>query len=147
MADLVMPWFMFMMGVSFTFSMNSMIRRGMSKPEIFSKMGIRAIKLLVLGLFIVNGSTDYKTFRVPGVLQRFFICYVVVGFLHAFFQPNMEGANPMFKDIIPYWPQWVVMGLLEALWLFLTFLMPMKGNCNIHVTKFIIQQRFTISPR
>ena len=123
-----MPWFMFMMGVSFTFSLDSMRRRGMTKFEMFSKMGIRALKLLVLGLFVINGNTDYSTFRVPGVLQRFFICYVVVGGIHAFFEPKLEGANPMFIDILPYWPQWLIMGCLEAVWLFVTFLMPMKGK-------------------
>ena len=123
-----MPWFMFMMGVSFTFSMNSMVKKGLTKYEVASKMGLRAVKLFVLGIFIVNGSTSWEKLRVPGVLQRFFICYVVVGGLYAFFQPKLEGANPMFIDIIPYWPSWVVMLALEALWLFLTFFMPIKGN-------------------
>lgn len=59
-ADLVMPWFMFMMGVSFTFSMKSMIRRGFSKKEIFMKMSLRALQLLVLGLFVINKNDDYK---------------------------------------------------------------------------------------
>jgi len=100
LADLVMPWFMFMMGVSFTFSMNSMIRRGLSKSEIFLKMGMRALKLLLLGLFVINGAGSYKMMRIPGVLQRFFICYVVVGGLHAFLQPNLVGANPKFIDAV-----------------------------------------------
>ena len=99
-ADLVMPWFMFMMGVSFTFSMKSMIRRGFSKYEIFHKMAIRALKLFVLGLFIVNGNNDWATFRVPGVLQRFFICYVVVGGLHAFVQPDLEKAAEKYPKEI-----------------------------------------------
>jgi len=129
-ADLVMPWFMFMMGVSFTFSMKSMIRRGFSKYEIFHKMAIRALKLFVLGLFIVNGNNDWATFRVPGVLQRFFICYVVVGGLHAFVQPDLEKAAekyPKFIDIIPYWPQWLVIFGLEIIWLALTFAMKVPG--------------------
>ena len=46
-ADLVMPWFMFMMGVSLTFSVKSMIRRNFSKIEILKKMGLRALQLWV----------------------------------------------------------------------------------------------------
>ena len=34
--------------------------------------------LSALGLFIINGSTSFAFFRVPGVLQRFAICYAVV---------------------------------------------------------------------
>ena len=129
-ADLVMPWFMFMMGVrlvrslrapyiymghtiwpynmnhiirtisygpyhialkvflhiiclennfSFTFSMKSMVKKGWTKRAMFIRILERSAKLFILGLFIVNSSDSWQTLRVPGVLQRFAICYIVVG--------------------------------------------------------------------
>ena len=76
-------------------------------------------------------SHSSKSFRVCGVLQRFFIAYVVVGGLHAFVQPDLEKAKekfPKFLDIIPYWQQWVIIFALEVIWLALTFAMPVE-NC------------------
>jgi len=60
-ADLVMPWFMFMMGVSFTFSLKSMDRRGATKRDMFVKILIRSAKLFILGLFVVNDSSSWYT--------------------------------------------------------------------------------------
>ena len=59
LADLVMPWFMFMMGVSFTFSLKSMDNKGANKQQIFTKILIRSVKLFILGLFVVNKSTSW----------------------------------------------------------------------------------------
>lgn len=38
-----------------------------------------------------------------------------------------NGWNPV-QDILLYWPQWLLIILLETLWLCLTFLMPVP-NC------------------
>lgn len=48
-ADLAMPWFMFMMGVSLTFSFNSMVKKGWSKVAMIKKIGLRCVKLMALG--------------------------------------------------------------------------------------------------
>ena len=127
-ADLVMPWFMFAMGVSFTYSMNSMFRRGFTKRDIYTKICIRSVKLLILGLWVVHSNLSWDTFRVPGVLQRFFICFLVVGGLHTFFQPvvRIPDHDDRFIDILPYWPQWIVILSLEMLWIFLTYFLRYK---------------------
>ena len=81
-ADLVMPWFMFMMGVSFTFSLKSLDRRGSSKRQMMMKVLLRCIKLFVIGLFLINQSDSWNGIRLPGVLQRFAICYLVGKHVH-----------------------------------------------------------------
>ena len=48
-ADLAMPWFMFMMGVSLTFSFNSMLKKGWSKLAMIKKIGLRCVKLMAWG--------------------------------------------------------------------------------------------------
>ena len=64
---------------SFTFSMKSMVKKGWTKRAMFIRILERSAKLFILGLFIVNSSDSWQTLRVPGVLQRFAICYIVVG--------------------------------------------------------------------
>ena len=76
-ADLVMPWFMFMMGVSFTFSINSMVKKNFTKHQITQKIVTRSIKLFALGLFVINNNLSFETIRIMGVLQRFGIGYLV----------------------------------------------------------------------
>jgi heparan-alpha-glucosaminide N-acetyltransferase len=40
-ADLVMPWFMFLMGVSFAYSICSMKKKKMTQTEMLLKISIR----------------------------------------------------------------------------------------------------------
>ena len=72
-----MPWFMFMMGVSFTFSIKSMVKKNFTKPQITQKIVTRSIKLFALGLFVINNNLSFETIRIMGVLQRFGIGYLV----------------------------------------------------------------------
>ena len=76
-ADLVMPWFMFMMGVSFTFSIKSMTKKKFTERQITEKIVTRSIKLFMLGLFIINSASSFDGIRIMGVLQRFGIGYLV----------------------------------------------------------------------
>lgn len=41
-----------------------------------------------------------------------------------------EGAHSWkyaLRDVLPYWPQWMIVFTMEALWLLLTFLLPVPG--------------------
>lgn len=52
LADLVFPWFLFCMGMALPFSMQSMIKRGRSKADIFVRVLIRTAALFFLGCLI-----------------------------------------------------------------------------------------------
>ena len=127
-ADLVMPWFMFLMGTSMTFSLESMRQKNLSNYQILRKLMIRAGKLLILGLFVINKNTDFRTFRFPGVLQRFFICYLVVGLIYAFPRPKMENRSEWSLDILPFWHQWLIIILIEIIWISVTLFLPVPGS-------------------
>ena len=64
--------------------------------------------------------------RIPGVLQRFAICYIVVGALQINIRPKEPGSG-YFDDLKPYWIQWIVIGCLEFIWLMITFLLKVPG--------------------
>ena len=82
LADLVMPWFLFMSGVSIRIALLSKIKRGVSKTEISYEILVRSVKLIGLGLFIIGGNEFWETFRIPGVLQRIGFSYFVVALIH-----------------------------------------------------------------
>nr|XP_014353938.1 PREDICTED: heparan-alpha-glucosaminide N-acetyltransferase-like [Latimeria chalumnae] len=54
LADLVFPWFVYIMGTSISLSLNSMLRRGQSKWKLLQKVIWRSILLFLIGILIIN---------------------------------------------------------------------------------------------
>ena len=83
---------------------------------------IRSIKLLLLGMFVVNGSASWQSFRVPGVLQRFFISYLFVGVMHVMLkQDKNDRFHAVLIDILPYWKEWALITVLVVIYHCLTY--------------------------
>jgi predicted acyltransferase len=82
-ADLIFPSFLFIVGVSLVFSFESRLGRGQSRHQIMGFALRRSVVLFVLGLVLnaVPGHFHLETLRIPGVLQRIAICYLVASFL------------------------------------------------------------------
>uniref|UniRef100_A0A8B9MUS7 Heparan-alpha-glucosaminide N-acetyltransferase n=1 Tax=Accipiter nisus TaxID=211598 RepID=A0A8B9MUS7_9AVES len=137
-ADLVFPWFVFIMGTSISLSLSSMLRRGSSKQKLLGKILWRSFLLILLGIIVVNpnyclGPLSWDNLRIPGVLQRLGFTYLVVAALELLFtragaeSRTLEMPCPALQDILPYWPQWIFILMLEVIWLCLTFLLPVPG--------------------
>ncbi|KAG9480443.1 hypothetical protein GDO78_012091 [Eleutherodactylus coqui] len=129
-ADLVFPWFVFIMGTSIHLSLNSMLRKGNSKWKLFWKVLWRSIQLFLIGLFVINenycrGPLSWSDLRIMGVLQRLSLTYLLVSVVELLFAKPIP--DPMPQDVLPYWPQWLIILVLEAGWLCLTFLLPVPG--------------------
>jgi len=99
LADFVMPFFLFIVGVSIVLS-HSRLKKRESKLSIFKKSGIRSLKLIGLGLLIpaIYGipGIDIYNFRIPGVLQRIAIGYIVTVAIELFvpvFDIEEEGLE------------------------------------------------------
>uniref|UniRef100_A0A8C0HG60 Heparan-alpha-glucosaminide N-acetyltransferase n=1 Tax=Chelonoidis abingdonii TaxID=106734 RepID=A0A8C0HG60_CHEAB len=139
LADLVFPWFVFIMGTSISLSLNSMLRRGCSKWKVLGKALWRSFLLFLIGIVIINpnyclGPLSWDNLRIPGVLQRLGFTYLVVAVLELLFAKAVAENDtlletPYFalRDILLYWPQWVFILTLEATWLGLTFLLTVPG--------------------
>uniref|UniRef100_A0A3B3YK49 Heparan-alpha-glucosaminide N-acetyltransferase catalytic domain-containing protein n=1 Tax=Poecilia mexicana TaxID=48701 RepID=A0A3B3YK49_9TELE len=134
-ADLVFPWFVFIMGTSIALSINSMLRGGASRSSLLKKVIWRSAQLFLIGVFIINpnyclGPLSIDNLRIPGVLQRLAWSYLVVASLdllvargHLDILTTDAWWSPGL-DIILYWPAWVCVLLMEIVWLCLTFLLP-----------------------
>ncbi|XP_077799705.1 heparan-alpha-glucosaminide N-acetyltransferase isoform X2 [Macaca mulatta] len=89
-ADLVFPWFVFIMGSSIFLSMTSVLQRGCSKFRLLGKIAWRSFLLICIGIIIVNpnyclGPLSWDKVRIPGVLQRLGVTYFVVAVLELLF--------------------------------------------------------------
>ncbi|XP_035026455.2 heparan-alpha-glucosaminide N-acetyltransferase isoform X1 [Hippoglossus stenolepis] len=134
-ADLVFPWFVFIMGTSIALSTNSLLCAGSTRCSLLRKTVWRSLQLFILGVVIINpnycqGPLSWDNLRIPGVLQRLAWSYLVVACLdllvakgHLDILTTSAWWSP-FRDILLYWPAWLCVILLEILWLFLTFQLP-----------------------
>ncbi|XP_061602033.1 heparan-alpha-glucosaminide N-acetyltransferase isoform X2 [Cololabis saira] len=133
-ADLVMPWFVFIIGTSVVLAFNSMRRRGVSRQQLLRKITWRTAVLMMLGFCFLNysprdGPLSCSWLRIPGVLQRLGFTYFALSILQTFWGQTEiplrahHWWNPV-QDVVLYWPQWLIIIVLEALWLCITFLLP-----------------------
>jgi predicted acyltransferase len=75
--DLVFPFFLFIVGVSLSFSLTRRKASGAGHSQLYFKIFRRTTILFALGLLLrLIPQFDFSTVRIPGVLQRIAICYL-----------------------------------------------------------------------
>jgi heparan-alpha-glucosaminide N-acetyltransferase len=97
LADFVMPFFLFIVGVALALA----YKRVSDKSDASKKAVLRALKLFALGLFLQGGyfhgvrslnfGVDLTTIRVMGVLQRIAIAYLSVAICEIWLRNDGEG--------------------------------------------------------
>jgi predicted acyltransferase len=80
---MIFPGFLFIVGVAITLAFQSRTARGETRAKLTKHLFQRAAVLIVLGL-LVNGFPFYHlhTLRLPGILQRIAVCYLLGGLLY-----------------------------------------------------------------
>lgn len=118
--DMIFPFFLFIVGVAMTFSFARRTGEGASRPTLMVHIVRRSAIIFALGLF-VNGfpfgllpGTEFSlsTWRIPGVLQRIALCYLLAGTIFLY---SGVGAQCLWTA-----------GLLACYWL-AVFLIPVPG--------------------
>jgi predicted acyltransferase len=104
LADLVFPSFIFILGVSVAFSLNSVKERNIPLPPILLKILKRTVLLFLIGLALnaFPKHFDLSTFRYFGVLQRIAVCYFVAACLFLT-TPTSTQALIMLLLMLGYW--------------------------------------------
>jgi predicted acyltransferase len=130
--DLIFPLFVFMVGVSITFSLTRLAAtegRGAALRRVLR----RALLLYVLGLLYYGGfDGPISHIRLMGVLQRLGLCYLFAGLLYVYLRPRALVA--------------VFVAILVSYWALLTFVpVPVWGAGDFaegHNLTNWIDQRF-----
>lgn len=77
--DLIFPFFLFIVGVSMTFSYGRLLEQGADRRRLLLKSVKRAALIFLVGL-LLHGFPNYiaslPTLRIPGVLQRIALAYL-----------------------------------------------------------------------
>jgi len=109
LADLVFPFFLFIVGVSVALSLGRRMEAGEDRRRLYLKVVRRSLILFVLGL-LLNGFPlyDLSTIRIPGVLQRISICYLASALI--FMNSARRGRLTWAAGLLLLY--WAAMGLV-----------------------------------
>jgi predicted acyltransferase len=134
--DMIFPAFLFMAGLSISFSFASQIKRGASRMMLVQRLLRRSLVLFTLGL-VLNGFPDYHlhTLRIPGILQRIAVCYLCGGVLYLLgtsTRVQVEKARISRRVLLI---AGVAFGLLALYWALLR-LVPVPGIGAGHLNTF-----------
>ena len=82
-ADLIFPFFLFIVGVAMTYSFTKRIEQGVSGKKLMLQVLKRTLLLFFLGL-IINGfpKFDLSSIRIMGILQRIALCYAICSVIY-----------------------------------------------------------------
>jgi len=76
--DTVFPFFLWIVGVAMTLSFARRVESGENKSTLLAHVWKRAAILFAIGLFLtLFPHFEFATVRIPGVLQRIAVCYLV----------------------------------------------------------------------
>ncbi|XP_055380975.1 heparan-alpha-glucosaminide N-acetyltransferase [Condylostylus longicornis] len=101
-ADVVFPWFLWIMGVAIPFSIHSQLNRSISKMKLLKHIFVRSVKLFLIGLCLNSMfGPSLENLRIMGVLQRFGISYFVcASFYLLFSKSNISISQGRFAFYI-----------------------------------------------
>ncbi|KAG8238434.1 hypothetical protein J437_LFUL002891, partial [Ladona fulva] len=133
-ADLVFPWFAWIMGVSIAISLRSQLRSSTTRRRLFCKVFRRFLWLFTIGLAL-NTLGGYrnglKEIRILGVLQRLGLSYFMVASVETFLmKPQgmvIDGYLMYIREVVECWKQWFFVLSLVACHTCLTFLLQVPG--------------------
>ncbi|XP_074601482.1 heparan-alpha-glucosaminide N-acetyltransferase [Brevipalpus obovatus] len=78
LADCVFPWFILIMGISLSLSIQSRVKKGFKTFPLWCDILSRSLKLFLIGLCLNSNRSYLSSLRIPGVLQRFGLSYFFV---------------------------------------------------------------------
>ena len=80
----------------------------------------RSLKLIFIGIFIINNAYDLKKMRIPGVLQRISVCYFVLNFI-IIFVPRCHVIHNFVSNFREFTYHWISFGGLLFIYIGITY--------------------------
>ena len=110
-ADLVFPFFLFIVGVAITFSLGDASARRSGRQTV-RRILRRTALLLLLGLALnaVVSFAGLSTLRIPGVLQRIALCYLAGSLIFQSSGPRLQAT--LFAGLLIAY--WLLLGLVPV---------------------------------
>ena len=91
--DLIFPFFLFIVGISIALSFSKRIEEGRTRGRLHAKIFQRSAAIFALGLFLhLFPRFRFATMRIPGVLQRIAVCFLVGALIYLHTRPKSRAA-------------------------------------------------------
>ncbi len=102
-ADLIFPFFLFIVGVAITFSFAQRLRQHGSHARLLASVVRRSLILFGLGL-LLNGfpSFEWELLRIPGILQRIALCFFFAAVINMSFSVRGQAITAGLLLLV-YW--------------------------------------------
>lgn len=103
--DLIFPFFLFIVGVAMAFSFAGQLARGAGRGELMRRAARRSAILFGLGLALTAFpyyTVDLATLRIPGVLQRIGLAFLLASAVVLFARPRVQ-AGVAAALLLGYW--------------------------------------------
>src|SRR4051812_35619517 len=110
--DLVFPTFVFVMGLSVVYAIESRLARGATRSQLVRHTVQRAVILCLLGI-VVNSFPFFELehMRFYGVLQRIAVCYLAVSLLYLW---NRRAVPMIVALVVALGGYWVLLRLVPV---------------------------------
>lgn len=103
--DYIFPFFLFISGTAIPFAFGKRLEEGSGK-NIYLKILRRSATIFLLGLFIAAFPFfDFSTLRIPGVLQRIAVCYLIASVIFL----NTNWKQQTIIGIVLLLVYWILM--------------------------------------
>ncbi|MDQ7817246.1 MAG: DUF5009 domain-containing protein [Melioribacteraceae bacterium] len=108
--DWIFPFFLWIVGVAMTFSFAARTAKGDSKSKLVLNVFRRSAIIFALGLFLTafpfgllwNHNLNLETIRIPGVLQRIALCYLISSVIYLYTSKRGQIITILLL-FISYW--------------------------------------------
>jgi predicted acyltransferase len=111
--DVIFPFFIWIAGVAMTLAVARRIERGERRGKLMLHAARRSALLFLVGLFLsAYPFFDLATLRIPGVLQRIAICYLIAAALYLYTTARVQAI--------------VIVALMAVYWVAMTMI-PVPG--------------------
>jgi predicted acyltransferase len=116
--DWIFPFFLWIVGVAMTFSFAKRLDNGETRTQLTLHVVRRALIIFALGLFLsgfpfglaLNHDFSFETIRIPGVLQRIGICYLIAGLIYL--NTGLRGQILWIVSLLAGY--WLLVGLVPV---------------------------------
>lgn len=131
-SDLIFPWFLFIVGLSIPFALNIRLKRGESQGKILRHILLRALALLIMGVFLVNTESYHA--EATGLAKPWFTIILISAFFliwNVYPKANSPGKKFAFVSL-------QLLGIILLAYLAIIY----RGNGNDPDTVVIMQTRW-----
>ena len=134
--DFIFPFFLFIVGVAISLALGNRVQDGATRA-VYLKILRRSAIIFGLGLFLAAFPFfDFSTIRIPGVLQRIAICYLITSLI--FLHTNWKGQLAIGSGLLLLY--WALMTLVPVPGCQVTTINDQLCNLSAYIDRVILTE-------